>query len=278
MKKILVPTDFSKHADYALKVAASIAKKYNGELVVVHMLGLSEAVINKDESQEVMEALYYMKLAEKRFEEYLDKDYLKGVHVQTTIQNYRVFTEVGNLAKNLNCDLIVMGSNGASGWNEVFVGSNTEKVVRTSEIPVLVIKEDQEEFTIDKAVFASDFKEENLLAYRNAMTFFQIFDTEVKLLYVHLPAEQFKSTYEVEDRIVNFLSKSKLDDAHSINNVVFQNAYTVESGIFNYSNKVKADVIAIPTHGRRGLAHFFSGSIGEDVVNHSEIPVVTFRI
>ncbi|PVW15883.1 universal stress protein [Marixanthomonas spongiae] len=278
MKKILVPTDFSKYAEYALKTAASIAKRHDAELIVVHMLGLTEAVINKDESREVMEALYYMKLAEKRFEEFLDQPYLEGVTVQTNVQNYRVFTEIGNFAKEYDCDLIVMGSNGSSGWNEVFVGSNTEKVVRTSEIPVLVIKDDQDEFKINKAVFASDFKEENLFAYRKAMQFFQLFDAEVKLLYVHLPAEQFKSTYEIEDRIVGFLSKSKLDDAHSIHNVVFQNAYTVESGIFNYSNRIGADVIAIPTHGRRGLAHFFSGSIGEDVVNHSKIPVVTFKI
>jgi len=278
MKKILVPTDFSKHADYALKVAASIAKKHNGELVVVHMLGLSEAVINRDESREVMEALYYIKLAEKRFDEYLDKSFLEGIKIQTTVQNYKVFTELGTLAKDFNCNLIVMGSNGSTGWNEVFVGSNTEKVVRTSEIPVLVIKDNQEDFKINKAVFASDFKDENLPAYYKAMKFFQAFDAEVKLLYVHLPAEQFKSTYEIEERVVNFLSKSKLDDAHTINNVVFQNSYTVESGIFTYSNRVKADVIAIPTHGRRGLAHFFSGSIGEDVVNHSKVPVITFKI
>tara|TARA_R100001369_G_scaffold92821_1_gene140167 strand:+ start:5556 stop:6392 length:837 start_codon:yes stop_codon:yes gene_type:complete len=278
MKKILVPTDFSKHADYALKAAAAIAKKHNGELVVVHMLGLSEAVVNRDESREVMEALYYMKLAEKRFEEYLDKSFLDGIKVQTTVQNYKVFTEIDTVAKDFSCDLIVMGSNGSTGWNEVFVGSNTEKVVRTSEIPVLVIKDDQEDFKINKVVFASDFKVENLPAYYKAMKFFQAFDAEVKLLYVHLPAEEFKSTYEIEERIVNFLSKSKLDDAHTINNVAFQNSYTVESGIFNYSNRVKADVIAIPTHGRRGLAHFFSGSIGEDVVNHSKVPVITFKI
>ena len=278
MKRILVPTDFSEHADFALKAAASIAKKHNSELVIVHMLGLSEAVINKDESREVMEALYYMKLAEKRFQTYLDKDFLKDIPVQTTVQNYKVFTELDKVANDFKCDLIVMGSNGSTGWNEVFVGSNTEKVVRTSEIPVLVIKKELEDFKISKAVFVSNFKEENLPAYNKAMQFFQKFDAEVKLLYVHLPAENFVSTLEVEDRIVNFLSKSKLNDVHHIKNVVFQNAYTVEAGIFNYSNKIQADVIALPTHGRRGLSHFFSGSIGEDVVNHSEIPVLTFKI
>ncbi len=44
------------------------------------------------------------------------------------------------------------------------------------------------------------------------------------------------------------------------------------------SKKEQIDVLAIPTHGRRGLSHFFIGSIGEDVANHSKIPVVTFKI
>lgn len=278
MKKIIVPTDFSEYSQYALKVAASIAKNHNAELIVVHMLGLSEAVVNKDESREVMEALYYMKLAERRFEEYLDQPYLEGLSIHTTVKNYKVFSELGEVAEEFDADLIVMGSHGSSGWNEVFVGSNTEKVVRTSSVPVLVIKNDMTEFKMEKAVFACDFKEENLSAYRKAMKLFNTFGTEVKLLYVNLPAEQFRSTRETEDRIVDFLSKSGLDDAHTINNVTFYSDYTVEDGIFSYSNKVNADVIAIPTHGRQGLAHFFSGSIGEDVANHSDLPVITFKI
>jgi nucleotide-binding universal stress UspA family protein len=53
---------------------------------------------------------------------------------------------------------------------------------------------------------------------------------------------------------------------------------TIEEGIFSFSSDYNTDVIAIPTHGRRGLAHFFAGSIGEELVNHSDIPVLTFKI
>ena len=45
-----------------------------------------------------------------------------------------------------------------------------------------------------------------------------------------------------------------------------------------FIEKVKADIIGIPTHGRKGLAHFFSGSISEDIVNHSKLPVLTVKI
>jgi nucleotide-binding universal stress UspA family protein len=63
-----------------------------------------------------------------------------------------------------------------------------------------------------------------------------------------------------------------MSDVHYISD------YTVERGVINFSNTIGADLIAIPTHGRKGLSHFFEGSIGEDIANHSALPVITFKI
>jgi nucleotide-binding universal stress UspA family protein len=72
---------------------------------------------------------------------------------------------------------------------------------------------------------------------------------------------------------------SKFLDAAGVGvEVEIYNDYTVEKGVLNFSDKVSADLIGIPTHGRRGLSHFFMGSIGEDIANHSEAPVMTFKI
>ena len=54
--------------------------------------------------------------------------------------------------------------------------------------------------------------------------------------------------------------------------------YSVEKGIINFANTYGADLIAVATHGRTGLAHFFGGSISEDVANHSTLPVMTFKM
>lgn len=279
MKKILVPIDFSEYSEYALQAAATIAKKQNAEIIVLHMLGLSEAVLTKNEGQEVAEAMYYMKLAEKRFATFLDKDYLKGIKVTETVQNYKIFSEINEVAHENDVDLVVMGSHGVSGLREeVFIGSNTEKVVRTSDIPVLVIKNPGDHFKMDEVVFACDFKMENLRPYHNAMKLFESLGANVHLLYVNLPGERFKSTNQMEDRVKEFLFKADAGNLEVHDKVVYYSDYTVESGVFNYSNKIDADVIAIPTHGRRGLAHFFSGSIGEDIANHANKPVLTFKI
>lgn len=278
MKKILVPVDFSEHSEYALEVAASIAKQQNAELLVVHMMGLSESLTNKNESKEIMEAMYYMKLAQKRFADFLDKDYLEGVSVTDMVHNYRVFSELNDVAQDNHADLLVMGSHGSSGLSEVFVGSNTEKVVRTSNIPVLVIKKRRRDFKFENVVYACDFEKKSIPAYQRAMDFFDLFDSKVHLLYINLPAERFRSTGQMEDRVRDFLLKADQGKFDNLDKVVYRNNYSVEEGIYTYSNKINADLIAVSTNGRRGLAHFFFGSIGEDVANHADVPVLTFKI
>lgn len=274
MQHILVPVDFSQTSAYALEVAATIAKKQKATLSVIHMLGLSEAVLTKDETQEYDEAKYYMELAKKRFKDFLNKPYLKGLKVYEIVQNYKIFSELNNVAKEHKIDLIVMGSHGASGFSGFFVGSNTEKVVRTSDVPVLVIKEQMPDFNLNKILFGCNFDEENILAFKKAKQLAKLFSAAFKPIYINLPSEGFKSTLESEKHISDFLFKAGESDT----TVAIYNDYNVERGLFNYSQKNGIDAIAIPTHGRKGLSHFFVGSIGEDVANHATLPVLTIKI
>ena len=106
---------------------------------------------------------------------------------------------------------------------------------------------------------------------------FDGFGANIKLLYVNLPNEHFRSTVEIEKRIAEFLQKAD-GNLNKINDVAYQADYSVEQGVLNFSNKIGADIIAISTHGRKGISHFFAGSIGEDIANHSTLPVITFKI
>ncbi|NNK75702.1 MAG: universal stress protein [Maribacter sp.] len=278
MNKILIPVDFSEFSENALEVAAALAKRFDARLIVLHMLGLSEAILTKDESQEFMEAQYYMKLAKKRFDSFLDKEFLKGVRVFETVQNYKDFNEINEIVKEQEIDLVVMGSHGASGLSGLFVGSNTEKVIRTCEAPVLVIKKRREKFEIKEAIFASDFEVENISAYNKALKFFKMLEAKVHLVYVNRPNQYFRSNQEINDQIELFMSVAHHGDMVGEDKVSILNDYSLEEGIYNYAKTVNADIIALPTHGRKGLAHFFKGSISEDIANHADLPVITLKI
>ena len=275
MKKIIVPVDFSEHSEFALETAAILAKKHNAEIVALHMLELSNAILTSTETS--TETLFFLKLAEKRFEDFLSKDYLNGVTVIPMVKHFKVFSEVNEVAKEQNADLIVMGSHGASGLKELLVGSNTEKVVRYSDIPVLVIKHSPILTDFENVIFACDFSVDAVKPYINASTFFKSINTKMHLVYVNLPDNRFKSSTEIEKRVADFL-KTAEGNLDNLNQVAYVNDYSIEKGILNYANVVGADLVAVATHGRTGLVHFFEGSISEDIANHSALPVMTFKI
>jgi nucleotide-binding universal stress UspA family protein len=277
MKKIIVPIDFSEHSEYALEAASNIARKYNSELIVLHMLELSNAILTAGSTALNEEAVFYLKLADQKFKTFLDKPYLEGIKVTPIVKHFKVWNEVNDVAIEHNANLVVMGSHGASGIKEVLVGSNTEKVVRHSDIPVLVIKHNPILFDFENGVFASDFSKDSVAAYLKAKTIFDTLGAKMHLVYVNSPDGNFRSSSEIDKRIADFLKKAD-GDLKYLSAVNIVSGYTIENGILNFANVIGADIIAIATHGRKGLAHFFEGSISEDLANHSTLPVMTFKI
>lgn len=276
MNKIIVPIDFSKYSEYALEAAAILAKQHNAEILVLHMLEMADNVINASDEGQKPKMLFFLKLAEQKFNTFLQKDYLEGVTITPIVKPYKVFSEVSDVAKEHAADLIVMGSHGVSGFTEVFVGSNTEKVVRHSDIPVLVIKQKPSLLNFETVVFASDFSDKGVNPFMRALKMLNE-KSKIHLLYVNVPGENFKSSAEMEQQVANFLMKSE-GNMDRLNDVNYVSDYSVEKGILNFSNLIGADLIMIPTHGRKGLAHFFEGSISEDLANHANLPVMTFKI
>lgn len=273
MKKIIVLTDFSNQSEQALKAAADLAKKHKAELLVVHMLELNQAIITSPDGMYIEQTVFMVKLAEKNLKEFLEKPYLEGVTVTPVIKHYKVYSELNTIAKEHDADLIVMGSNGSSGFEEMLIGSNAEKVVRNATIPVLVIKGEVTNLSLDRFVFACDFNDDNLPAFQKAKEFAEMLGANMEVVFINTPNDEFMSNRDAYQKINKFLTK-----ANSAQQVEIYNDYSVEQGIINYGKTILADAIAMPTHGRKGISHMFNGSIGEDVVNHSKIPVITFKI
>lgn len=274
MKRILVPTDFSKHAEYALKVAAQIAQKNDGEIFLLHMLELpttgNDAI---SRAHDIPELMFFKNAAVAKLDELMDADYLNGVKISRIIQFEMAFEGIIKNGEAHNADLIVMGSHGANGFQEMFIGSNTEKVVRNSEVPVLVIKREEDTFSAAKFVFASDFSDEIKKPFEKVVEFVNKFGSHLYLANINTP-NNFKSTKVAQKQMDEFIANFKIDNysTHIYNDV------NVEKGILHFAKSIDADIIGMSTHGRKGLSHFFNGSINEDLVNHAKRPVITFKI
>ena len=276
MKRILVPVDFSKEAESAAKVAASIAKKTNSEIFLVHMLELPVTTIDPAEMNTISsepQIIYFMKLAHEKFEKFKQLPFFKGIRVIETIQFQHAFSGIINESVKNNIDLIVMGSQGASGLQEMFIGSNTEKVVRRSKIPVLVIKQEVDHFNIKDIIFASDFNKESKTTFQRVIDFALLFDATIHLLYINT-IHNFNTSKAIESRIKDFMADFEFDN-YTTN---IYNDISIEKGILSFGREIDADLIALNTHGRSGLSQLFNGSIGQELANHALRPVITFKI
>ncbi len=276
MKRILVPVDFSKEAEAAARVAANIAKKTNSEIFLVHMLELPVSTIDPAEMNTISsepQIIYFMKLAHKKFETFKKLSFFKGLRVIETVQFQHAFSGIIDESTKNNIDLIVMGSQGASGLQEMFIGSNTEKVVRKSKIPVLVIKKNVKNFDIKSILFASDFNKESKSTFHRVADFARLFDAKINLLYVNT-IHNFNTSDNIEKRIAKFMGDFDFDNYTTS----IYNDISVEKGILSFGRKINADLIALNTHGRSGLSQLFNGSIGQELANHALRPVITFKI
>ena len=276
MKRILVPIDFSQEAEGAARVAARIARRTGSEIYLLHMLELPVNTIDPTEMSTIIsepQAIYFMKLAHEKFDKFKKLPFFDGIKVIESVQFHYAFRGIIKETEKFDIDMIVMGSQGASGLQEMFIGSNTEKVVRRSKVPVLVIKEGNDNFDIKKIVFASNFNDECKKTFQKVLDFTNLFRAELSLLYVNT-IHNFNTTRAIEERMSDFIKDFKM--CKCTKNIY--NDISIENGILSFSREMDADLIALNTHGRSGLSQLFNGSIGQELTNHALRPVITFKI
>ena len=221
----------------------------------------------------IPETMLFMQKANETLDKISDSPFLDGIPITEMVKMDKPIHGITQVSKENDIDLIVMGSHGSSGVEELLIGSNTEKVVRNSDVPVLVIKKDAPEFNVNNVVFASDFTEETKKPFEKLLNFTKLFDSKLHLVSICTP-NSFKPTHVINKTLEDFTSAFNLTnyETHIYNDT------NIENGIINFANSIDADVIGMCTHGRTGLAHFFNGSISEGLVNHSIKPVITVKI
>jgi len=276
MKKILVPIDFSEQAEYACKVAATIAKKTDSEIILLHMLDIPTTSIDPTSGGNLTgggQSIYYLKHIHKEFEKFKAFSFFDGLNVIESVRFHKAFNGVIEESKKNDVDLIVMGSQGATGLKGMLVGSNTEKVVRHSHIPVLVIKQDIENFKFNDMIFASDFGAESKKNFQKILDFTSTFDVKLHLLFINTIIN-FEPTKVSKDRLEKYISSFDVKN-FTIN---IYNDTTIEEGILNFGKEIDANLIGIYTHGRSGLSQLFNESISKELANHALRPVITFKV
>lgn len=280
MKKILVPVDFSANSKHALRSAAAIALKFDAWLEVLHV---NTAIAYAPSMPEYpglgsydMAAYYDNVAAEFRDlkKELAGEKTFSNLKLETRIEDGLLFSTVRRVCEEDQVGLVVMGTKGATGAVEFFVGSNTEKVIRTAPCPVLAIPEQSGDFDLKTVVIATTLDEDQFPAFLNMAAWQKRWPFTVKVLYLNNPG-LFSTNEQIEAAAASMAKRAGL---HEVSVQVGGDTFNEEASIVKFAQKQHADLIVMATHQRRGLSHLLFGSLTEDTANHSKVPVLSIPV
>jgi nucleotide-binding universal stress UspA family protein len=277
MKKILVPCDFSKQSNKAYKVALDIATKTKGEIVLLHVIAISNPYTTGFAGEPHAFAPQYFAQVEEDIKSELVKMQKKASDKSVKTIHEITYGDLTVSAKNFTqshkIDLVVMGTSDASCFTGIFTGFNTEKVVRFSPVPVLAVRK-----TIDlkmiKNILLPSTLDLNQADFINKLKELQMFfDATLHILHVNTPVH-FKRDAAANEALKEFAKHYKLMNYK----LHFSNSQHGGGGIIDFACSQKMDLIAMATHARKNLAHLFNASVTESVVNHIQSPIWTYCI
>jgi len=281
MKKILVPTDFSKEAATALDVAFDIAKKSGADLTLLHVVEEATGGSFNVEGQapykgSATDRLFTMKLIEKarkQLQKVVGDSKYSAVKMDGQLRIGNPYHGMRTIIADQKVDLVVMGTSGKTGIAGMLIGSNTEKVIRTSHCPILTVVKKPASTDFKNIVFASSLSKDEEVFTKIIKRTQQLYNSTINIVRVNTPGD-FQSDHIVKDYMEKFAKKLQLKN-YTLN--IF-NDLTVEEGVIRFADQINADLIAMATHGRSGFAHVIAGSVAEDVASHSTRPVLTFVV
>lgn len=281
MKTILVPFDFSESSMNGVEAAAILARNAGARLHMLNVVYKADYFVSGEPMFYTLPSTYLLQEQDEKLEEVALKNLhrtgkrnmFKKLEVIFQVKSSAVIhEEIIRYGSQINADLVVIGSKGASGLKNILLGSTAERVVRFSERPVLVVPAKLKGKKMKSIVFASDFHEEAYGIFPFVKKFAGVLGAEIHLLKINT-IEQFNSTGDntklMSDFNKHFKSKYRIN---------IYDDFMKEEGIMHFAGKVNADLIAIGTHGKKGLVRFFRPDISGGMVRLSQKPILVVNI
>lgn len=280
MKKIIVPIDFSGYASYALDFAVEFNEYIKGAINLVHVVELPSSSLkvmgDAGGSGDAMEKFYvnqFLKKTEENLNDWAQRVLNAGQDAYIQMKEGNPYENISKIIAEIDADWIIMGTKGASGLKEVFIGSNAERMIRHADCPVITVSEPSTLKGIKSMVYASDLSKEQDWIVEKVKEIQLMLDINIHILKVRTRYNMITEREALAD-LQNFVERHDFMN-YSTNSI---EAELTHEGILSFAEEVGAGLIALGTHGKKGAAHFFGGSRAEDLANKAKIPVFTFKL
>jgi nucleotide-binding universal stress UspA family protein len=197
LRQVLCPTDFSEFSMRAYRYALSVAWHYKAKLIVQNIVELWRYASADFSSSATILGEFYDTLyreSEEQLQQLVDTYPQDGVQVERVVDQGMASESILALAEARKADLIVMGTHGRRGFDQLMLGSVTERVMRKASCPVLIVNKPSHDLIrsdeklgvihLSKILFCTDFSENSQRAFDHAMSLAAEYHTELTLLHV----------------------------------------------------------------------------------------------
>jgi nucleotide-binding universal stress UspA family protein len=275
MKKILVPTDFSEVAENAFVHALELASKVDAELLLLHTyeLPIVDNQFAPQNYQAISDSLELVKF--EKFKEIVPKLHEIAEGRKLGHVNFSHIIMVGDLVYNMNeciknegVDWIVMGTSGATGWKELFLGTNTSDVIASVSVPVLCVPAKADYVSIKNIGFTTRFREKDKAALAQVIEIARKTHSKVKCLYV-----KTNNSDVLDEKVTEWRNFFETDLVQFF--VVPDN--DVSTTIVDFITNQEIDVLAMVTYKRNFFVSLFESSLAEKMSYASTIPVLVLH-
>lgn len=271
---ILVPIDFSEVAQNALGHALKVADVYKNEIALLHIMDEGNFIGNLfggNNNIELVKEAIDMKLDKIIAES--NKAY-PNVKINKLIESGKIYKVISNIANEGNYDSIIMGTNGASGLQQI-TGSNASRVINYANVPVVVVKEKSIGNGYEKIVLPIDLTRESRQKVRWAVHVAKKFNSTIHVIYENATNEEFRNRiHAVVNQTQDILSSN---GAKFVLRGLEEDKYpdSFAEDTLAYANEIDADLIMIMSQQEKGFNEFLLGSYAQQIVNNGgRIPIM----
>lgn len=265
MKRILVPCNFSAYAEMAIQFATELARVNNAEILLLTVLQNPDPGMPVDAEEIALTT----EAQKQKFVHFMKSHNHSSERISHLMQYGQMTPVVLDVIEKNQIDVVVMGTHGSRGWNEFFMGSNVEKIVRTSPVPVFAVKKKTTIRSVHNIVFPTNLKLNQKDVVEKIKAMQEMFRARLHLLRINTDEEQEES--EVLASLESYASHYQLSNY----TMSVRNTDDIRQGILQFAREMNSDMILMATHGNRDPKDMYKQSITADVVNHANLLVWT---
>ena len=279
LEKILLATDFSGSSDQACKLAVEIAKAFNSEIILLH-------VISKDFDLNVVTDMV-MSAVTNQLDIKRSELELEGIATdKPVVQIGKISDSIVQVSEEKDVNLIIMGSGEKDKHDRFQLGTTTDKVIRRSDKPVWVVKNDAPT-SIEHILCPVDFSDSSKRSLQNAIYLARKFNAELVILNVVPPVPVDIARLKVNvETIEQSLASEQVEafkrffeqfDFTGVKWSTVDRMGEPHREILSCIEEFNSDLLMMGTHGRTGINRLFMGSVTEKVIRELPCSFITTK-